>query len=266
MGEGEDDPALLELERRQERILLDLNALKNEVDMLSERYMPSSGSRQITKNFEAASNDDWLKTGVVHDIVINANPNQPPHSLFVLYKLLSEQYTCAVSVHTHSSINVLPYQLLDCFGECSTRRHDAQLMLTLIWKDVPCAEMIVSPNTQTPIQGESNVARYLARLLNPAYDSGDIIQATEIDNWIDLASNSFLNGSSRERTAAIKTLNSHLGKQDWLMGDELSLADVMMWSALHQSGQEAESAPANIQKWFKACGVHPSFDRAQGLL
>ncbi|XP_071965255.1 aminoacyl tRNA synthase complex-interacting multifunctional protein 2-like [Antedon mediterranea] len=261
-GEGEENSTLVELERRQERILQELNLLKNEVETLSARYAPKSGSRQVAR--VSTANTNWLKNGVVHDIVINANPNQPPHSLFVLYKLLSEQCTCAVAVHTHSSIKVLPFQLSECFGECTTKRNKAQIMLTLIWKDVTRVEMVINPNSQTPIQGEANVGRYLARLLNPAYDADDIIRATEIDNWIDLATNSFLNGSSRDRTAAIKTLNSHLGKQDWLMGDEVSLADIMMWSMLHQSGQEVENA--NIQKWNKACGVHPLFDKAQGLL
>ena len=111
--------------------------------------------------------------------------------------------------------------------------------------------MMVSPHNQTCVEGESNVARYLARILNPAYDSMDAITATNIDQWLDQASQ-FVFGSNKERSAVLRSMNAQLGKSKWLVGGHLSLADIVMWSAVQQTGQ-SDTVPGNVKQWVQTC-------------
>lgn len=120
--------------------------------------------------------------------------------------------------------------------------------------------MMISPSLQTCIEGESNIARYLARLLNPAYDSTDIVTATDIDQWLD-RSTTLLSGNSKEKAGVLRTVNAYLGKSSWLVGNQLSLADVVFWSAIQQTGQ-ADSVPGNVKKWIQSCNAHPAFQNA----
>ena len=121
--------------------------------------------------------------------------------------------------------------------------------------------LVVNPQVQSVIVGEANIARYLARLLKPAYDSGtDIATATEIDQFVDM-SYPLTWGSAKEKAAVLKTLNAKLGKAEWLVGSTLSLADISLWSAIQQSGQ-AEGVSANIKKWLANCNQHPAFQSA----
>ena len=123
---------------------------------------------------------------------------------------------------------------------------------------------MVSPSEQTPIQGEANIARFLARLLRPPYDDTDIIRATEIDNLVDLAY-PLTKGNNKERAAVLRTLNAKLGKSAWLVGDEITLADIVLWGAIMQTGQ-FEGAPGNVKKWLDRCSEQKAFAFAmQGL-
>jgi hypothetical protein len=45
---------------------------------------------------------------------------------------------------------------------------------------------MVNPQNQTLIEGESNIARYIQRLLNPDFDRC-VVASTKIDEWLDLA-------------------------------------------------------------------------------
>ena len=124
----------------------------------------------------------------------------------------------------------------------------------------------MSANSQTPIQGEANVARYLARLITPRYDDGPIQHVCAVDDLVDLASNSILAGSSKEKAAAVRTLNSVLGKNEWLApSGEMSVADAVVWSALQQTGA-SKGAPGNVQKWLKACEGHVAYKSALAAL
>ena len=126
-------------------------------------------------------------------------------------------------------------------------------------------QLVVDPVHQTSIQGEANVARYLWGLLSaPASDPA---LATLEDELVDLAQLQVLGGNNKERAAAVRRLNSVLGKQSsWLMGgDAPSLVDLVCWSALQQTGL-AQGAPANVQSWLTGCRQHGDFATAQGLV
>ena len=127
------------------------------------------------------------------------------------------------------------------------------------------ANIMVNPGSQLTIHGEANVARYLARLLTPAYDSGDITKATEIDYYVDMATQ-LAHGKDKEKASVIRTLNAKLGKSNtWLVGDKLSLADVVLWSAMHQ-GNQVTTASGNVKWWLDACHQNVAFQSAMVVL
>lgn len=126
-------------------------------------------------------------------------------------------------------------------------------------------ELMVSPARQSCVTGEVNIARYINRLLSPAFDTDDIVMATTADEWLDTADLQILNGNSKQRNAALKSLNNRLKKNDWLVGDQFSVVDAVTWSALHQT-ELAKSAAESVQKWISACNGMPGFSAALSLL
>jgi len=182
------------------------------------------------------------------DIVVKANPENPPLSLWVFYKLLSETVPVRIVSYIHSSLVNVPEFLKQlpiesCVEPC-------KVSLTVIWKDGKNdTEMVVNPIHQGTIEGEVNIARYIARLLGFNYET-DPILSTQIDDWLEIANSSIIYGNNKERQSALKSLNSHLGKNTFLVQDSLSLADIVVWSSLAQNKLH-EDLPSNVSKWFK---------------
>ncbi|KAJ7401398.1 Aminoacyl tRNA synthase complex-interacting multifunctional protein 2 [Pitangus sulphuratus] len=272
----EADPSLQALESRQEEILRRLYELKSAVDGLSKMIQTPDADFDVTNIIQTdefspltangADLDLMLGKdyGALKDVVINANPSQPPLSLLVLHSLLCERYKILSAVHTHSSVKSVPENLLKCFGEQTKQqpRHEYQLGFTLIWKDVPKPQMKFSVQTMCPIEGEGNIARFLFSLFGPKYNA---VTSTLIDSWVDTAIFQLQEGSSKERGAVLRSMNAALGKSSWLVGSELSVADVVAWCALRRTGT-ANAAPANVQKWMKCCENLAPFSSVLKLL
>ncbi|XP_068063080.1 aminoacyl tRNA synthase complex-interacting multifunctional protein 2 [Anomalospiza imberbis] len=272
----EVDPSLEALECRQEEILKRLYELKSAVDGLSKMIQTPDADFDVTNIIQTdefsplttngADLDLMLGKdyGALKDVVINANPSLPPLSLLVIHSLLCERYKILSAVHTHSSVKSVPENLLKCFGEHTKKqpRHEYQLGFTLIWKDVPKPQMKFSIQTMCPIEGEGNIARFLFSLFGQKYSA---VTSTLIDSWVDTAIFQLKEGSSKERGAVLRSMNAALGKSSWLVGNELTLADVVAWCALQQTGT-ANTAPANVQKWMKSCENLAPFSSVMKLL
>ncbi|NXC27326.1 AIMP2 protein, partial [Campylorhamphus procurvoides] len=272
----EADPSLQALESRQDEILKRLYELKSAVDGLSKMIQTPDADFDVTNIIQTdefspltangADLDLMLGKdyGALKDVVINANPSHPPLSLLVLHSLLCERYKILSAVHTHSSVKSVPENLLKCFGEQTKKqpRHEYQLGFTLIWKDVPKPQMKFSIQTMCPIEGEGNIARFLFSLFGQKYNA---VTSTLIDSWVDTAMLQLQEGSSKERAAVLRSMNAALGRSSWLVGSELSLADVVAWCALQRTGT-ANSAPANVQKWMKSCENLAPFSSVLKLL
>ncbi|NXX37831.1 AIMP2 protein, partial [Tricholaema leucomelas] len=271
----EADPSLQALESRQEEILKRLYELKSAVDGLSKMIQTPDADFDVTNvirtdecslTANGADLDLMLGKdyGALKDIVINANPSLPPLSLLVLHSLLCEHYKILSAVHTHSSVRSVPENLLKCFGEQTKKqpRHEYQLGFTLIWKDVPKPQMKFSIQTMCPIEGEGNIARFLFSLFGQKYNA---VTSTLIDSWVDTAIFQLKGGSSKEKGAVLRSMNAALGKTSWLVGNELTVADVVAWCALQQTGS-ANAAPANVQKWMKSCENLAPFSSVMKLL
>lgn len=128
---------------------------------------------------------------------------------------------------------------------------------------VPKLQMKFSVQNMCPIEGEANVARFLFKLLAP-YPT-DAALATLVDSWVDTAFFQLAECSAKERAVVLRALNSALGRSSWLAGLEFSLADIACYCCVLQSGS-ASSAPANVQRWLKACENLGHFGPAKLLL
>ncbi|XP_023691170.1 aminoacyl tRNA synthase complex-interacting multifunctional protein 2 isoform X1 [Paramormyrops kingsleyae] len=261
---GEVDPALKALESRQDEIMRRLYELKAAVDGLAKTVSSPDADLDATGlthtppgcAFTGPSDLNSLlgqDVGVLRDIVINANPTEPPFSLLVLHDMLCQRYRVLSSVHVHSSVSAVPPALLSCLGPSHPRSHkrqDFDFGFTLIWKDVPRVQMKFSVHSMCPVEGEGNVARFLYKLL--VTPPSDPCQATLVDSWVDAALFQLAGGGADERAAMVKALNAALCRGAWLAGPELCLADVLCACGLLRSGG-APSAPSNVQKWLKSC-------------
>ncbi|XP_018422331.1 PREDICTED: aminoacyl tRNA synthase complex-interacting multifunctional protein 2 isoform X1 [Nanorana parkeri] len=270
------DPALQALESRQEDILKRLYELKAAVDGLSKMIQTPDADLDVTDIIQAdttagpvpqtADLDAILGKdyGALRDIVINANPALPPLSLLILHSLLCDRYQVLSAVHTHSSVTNIPEPLLKCFGDQVNKkyRQEYQLGFTLIWKDVPKPQMKFSIQNMCPIEGEGNIARFLFSLLGNSFNA---VTATLIDSWVDTAIFQLKEGSSKEKAAVLRAMNSALGKSPWLVGNELTIADIVSWCAIQQSGSST-AIPANVEKWMKSCENLTSFHSVLKLL
>ncbi|KAL0993126.1 hypothetical protein UPYG_G00103580 [Umbra pygmaea] len=197
----EVDPVIRALEVRQDDIMRRLYELKAAVDGLAktvttpdadlDQTVTSLSESPTATAFRGTSDLDSLlgkDLGALRDIVINANPAQPPLTLLVLHAMLCQRYRMLSNIHVHSSVSEVPARLLSCLGvnhADSYVRQRFQLGFTLIWKDVPKLQMKFSIQNMCPIEGESNVARFLFRLLAP-YPS-DPALATLVDSLVDTA-------------------------------------------------------------------------------
>lgn len=115
----------------------------------------------------------------------------------------------------------------------------------------PNITMMVSPHNQTPVQGLANVLRYLTREFCPSLYEGQGPQnASEIDSWVDTVSSVLLgdSSSSKEKSSVARKLNSCLGGNVYLVGDQLSLADLYCYWAV--CGQGAVKLTKNITDWL----------------
>ncbi|KAI5257297.1 aminoacyl tRNA synthase complex-interacting multifunctional protein 2 isoform X1 [Manis pentadactyla] len=273
----ESDPSLQALESHQDDILKRLYELKAAVDGLSKMIQTPDADLDVT-NIIQADEPPALSTsaldlnsvlgkdyGALKDIVINANPASPPLSLLVLHRLLCDRFRVLSAVHTHSAIKSVPENLLKCFGEqTKTRpRHEYQLGFTLIWKNVPKTQMKFSIQTMCPIEGEGNIARFLFSLFGQKHNA---VNLTLIDSWVDTAVFQLREGGSKEKAAVFHSMNSALRKSPWLVGNELTAADVVLWSVLQQTGGCSEMVPASVQKWLRACKNLAPFSTALRLL
>lgn len=275
--EGSSDASLEALETRQDDILKRLYELQAAVDGLSKMIQTPDADLDVT-NIIRTGEPSALSAGVLDlnsvlgkdygalkDIVINANPASPPLALLVLHQLLCERYRVLSAVHMHSAVKDVPENLLGCFGEQPKLqpRHQYQLGFTLIWKNVPKTQMKFSVQKMCPIEGEGNIARFLFSLLGQEHSAVDL---TLMDSWVDTAMFQLRAGGAKERATVFRTMNAALGKSPWLVGGELSVADVVLWSVLRQMGGGNGALPANVQKWAQACENLAPFSTALKLL
>ena len=115
-----------------------------------------------------------------------------------------------------------------------------------------CPTMVVSPHNQTPVEGSANISRYVCREFCPElYEGLGLEEALKIDSWLDLASGMLLYGSSKEKASVMRRLNSHLGSASYLVGDSVTLADIVAYVTI--CSEPGLKPTANVKQWMKRC-------------
>ena len=101
--------------------------------------------------------------------------------------------------------------------------------------------------------GEVLVSRYFARLLasigGTNFLSNDVLAATHIDYFIDIAS-SLIEAKDISFESVMNKLDTHLVSRTFLVGTEMTLADLLVWSALVPK-QELIKNVVNVKRWFE---------------
>ena len=62
-----------------------------------------------------------------------------------------------------------------------------------------------------------------------------------------------LNGNEEDKKKAITIVAKQIGKNDWLINNRISIADMVTWSAVVSSKVSSSSMPANLKKWLMNC-------------
>ena len=155
----------------------------------------------------------------------------------------------------HPIMIILPTMIYIPHSPSCTHTH------TLYTTDTSCRQptMVVSAHNQTPVEGIANISRYLCRQFCPKlYEGNGHEQAALIDSWLDAVAGTFIFGSSKEKTSIIRRLNSHLGSSQYLVGKDVSLADIVSYTVICGASGE-QKLTENVKKWIKSCQSRPEF-------
>ncbi|XP_071491783.1 bifunctional glutamate/proline--tRNA ligase-like [Diadema antillarum] len=120
------------------------------------------------------------------------------------------------------------------------------------------------------VTSSTAISRYLARAAggNGLYGR-DALETTEVDHWLDF-SNIRL-GSSSDFNQAVSYLDKILGPRTFLVGHELTIADLAVWGALKGSSTWAKlvsqgKALPNVQRWFSFLAAQEQFQKVIAAL
>lgn len=260
-----EDNDLSKLEERQKRLISQLEDLSTKLRQIKQQMTTVPSVLDIASyDADATSTpaiNSELKAGAVLDVVITASMKTKLIALKILSCWLSKWYRTSMVHHMHSSV-VQPLSMLKVGNLQSLKfnesRGQQQVILTVIRKDVgDDPQLMVSPSRQhTAICGEVNVLRYLTSLLLPSLYFHDPVKQTEVDDWLDMAHFSILHGIDQKRQITLRTLDSHLEKHQFLVGDNLSVADVGMLGAILQI-QSVNKLPSSLKRWLTTCQRDP---------
>ncbi|XP_043470842.1 aminoacyl tRNA synthase complex-interacting multifunctional protein 2 isoform X2 [Leptopilina heterotoma] len=234
------------LEARQEKILSQLAEIKQQVAIFRD-VLKQSNSNSIVKT----STVHTVHNPVTVDIILSANPKNPPFSILALTKIWKDSIF-QIQSHTHSSINEsVPEFSLNDNKENKTQKNC--INLRLIWKDVPDVRLNCGL-TKCPIDGEVNFLRYLCRVVKShSYENSNssIEEITRIDSILDFCHSSMFE-TTRQVEKAILRLNEHLTKGPWLLNkSEPSVIDMAVWSLIKRLNLKLQSP--SLAKWFQEC-------------
>uniref|UniRef100_H2Z6K5 Bifunctional glutamate/proline--tRNA ligase n=1 Tax=Ciona savignyi TaxID=51511 RepID=H2Z6K5_CIOSA len=171
----------------------------------------------------------------------------------------------------------------------STNSDDLPLSLLLTLehtKDVVDAKLKNGKETsmqlgQIKLSGDIQVARYVARLAasenkNAISLVGSCpVSATEVDHWVGYAASGALQRQNDgEFVDALKSLDSALSLRTFLVGNNVSLADIVVWAVLRgcnkwldlESNGSSKTKYVHISRWFNFLSTLPHFQAVSSKL
>ena len=243
------------LEQKQDSINQMMSTIKQEMSLLKQLRSASPRSTP-----EPPRQSVIQPPPVPTDAVIKCHPDRPPTATLLAFSHLQQFTAVSWRNMSHSSLPT-PSPLCSSLMEHIHKSNKPKLVLTLIWIGDKGEPSLQVSNHQTPIYGDHNIARYLCRLhADTLYEGLGAERATEVDQWVHSFSTQLLAGSSKERQNVIKTLNSHLGKSRWLVGDQVSLADLVAFSLLtNQQVLSEVKLQKNVTEWIKQTSLELPF-------
>lgn len=191
-----------------------------------------------------------FQTANLRDIVINANPNNAPFSLFILRKLWTDRLSINLQFYTHSTVSSLSQSATHFQTICTAHQPTSGNTLTInfIWKNIDNIEMI---NGSVQVIGESNILRYLARIGPNEFNyETNGSNANEIDSRLDLSELLLAAPTAKDRQTILKSMSAVLGKNEFFGGNEPRIDDLCLASAVLQSTADKE-LPPTLLKWSR---------------
>eukprot|EP00039_Didymoeca_costata_P001446 m.52603 g.52603 ORF g.52603 m.52603 type:complete len:424 (+) comp10802_c0_seq3:108-1379(+) len=262
-GEEDVPPEIRALERRQIRILKNLDELitkaENEIKKRTGGILPPLQGEQSGTPMPTS------KVTTVPEICISSHPESPALATFiVLHLIAAEGKEIDIRQYWHSSVcdHALRPTAAALQQERGKEKKPCFLRVRLTWKDVEQPTVMLSPGQQVSISGDGNVCKFLARTFHPALYSEDHIIATKIDQVIDTCwtiSNS-KGQALKMATKELKDVNVDLGKNEFVLGSQMSLADIALYSCM---AQNEEKKKGNIKKLCEKLETIPAF--AEGI-
>jgi len=245
VGESPTPCAIAALAARQDNIIARLEQLRDQVNA----YQKSLG---LPASTSAAPSELPSKPS---DLVVRCPPSRPPHSLPLVVDLLtSAGVPVHTSQHTHSSCGgKLPETLSTFLPPTEVPRSKANLRLTVIWCEEGSGDcqLLVSPLTQSPIRGEVNLLRYLARLY-PTVLSYEGPSCSEQDEFLDNVHRLYW-GGARSRAGTLHQLTSNLSGKKNLAGPKPGPSDYALFSAIVNLKLQGDLS-SEAKKWFDSFG------------
>ncbi|KAK2711373.1 hypothetical protein QYM36_012528, partial [Artemia franciscana] len=186
----------------------------------------------------------------VYDLVVQASPSAPPFFL-KFFKAILEQSGVRVlaKTHCHSSVSVTKDQETFLESSSSFERSSVHVILTLIWTNVEHGPVLrVGASSKVPIVGDGNIARFFGRLFPKqiAYENLSVKETTQIDHFLDFAHETLLNGNKKDIVANLNMLDAILSSEKYLCGSSITIADVVVWSAVSQVA-DLNSLPKSLK-------------------
>eukprot|EP00800_Vazella_pourtalesii_P004019 TRINITY_DN1425_c0_g2_i1.p1 TRINITY_DN1425_c0_g2~~TRINITY_DN1425_c0_g2_i1.p1 ORF type:complete len:371 (+),score=78.35 TRINITY_DN1425_c0_g2_i1:28-1140(+) len=236
------------LEKKQDSINQMVSSLKHELIVLKQQRR--TGSPRSTP--EPVKQSTIQPPCVPIDAVIKCHPDSPPTATLLIFSHIQRYTPVSWRCLSHSTLSD---PCPDCFTllQHVEKSNKPNIILTLIWRGETGMPTLKVSGPQFPIYGDHTIAKYLCRLYAAdLYEGLSVELATEVDQWINSFSMQLLSGSSKERQSVIKTLNSHFGKNRWLVGDQISLADIVAFSYLTNREVLGEiKLQKNVTEWIK---------------
>lgn len=120
--------------------------------------------------------------------------------------------------------------------------------INVSWCDSNCL-------TVNGVKFDSNsaITRYLGRAAKShQWFGGNPLEESEVNHWITYSQNLMTDGQIKK---ALEYLEIILAPVTYLVGNQLSLGDLVVWTKLHTSAAwndlESEDVPTNVARWFK---------------
>ena len=236
------------LEKKQDSINQMVSSLKHEMNLLKQQRR--TGSPRTTP--EPVRQSTIQPPRVPIDAVIKCHPDSPPTATLLLFSHIQQYTPVSWRCLSHST---LTDPCPDCFTllQHVEKSNKPNIVLTLVWIGEKGLPTLKVTGPQTPLYGDHTIAKYLCRLYAAdMYEGLSAELATEVDQWINSFFMQLLSGSSKERQSVLKALNSHFGKSRWLVGDKVSLADIVAFSYLTNREVLGEiKLQKNVTEWIK---------------